>query len=212
MADESEPKPRGLWDVMRQQGGSASSEGRAAERASSVAADEDTEQPQSGGKGLWELMGVASPPVPEVPQAEPGLEDQEAAPPPAWFRRKSENDLLAESESSTPAASDEVEEEDWTEEAAPEPEEEVELEADDPEEPYAEPPMPALAEPVPFFVTDSESPVAAKLANIEVKTGRSRGAMLSLLVGLFAVPLTLLAAMPDVWTRIPPALLGFGAP
>ena len=208
MADESEPKPRGLWKVMRQQGESVAPDPVADQHSSSVA-DDEREETKSPGKGLWALMGVSSPPVPDVPEAEPAAEE-ESAPPPAWFRGKIEDNSPPEPEQSSAPLAEDIEEEIFEEvpvsEAEAEPEEvEVEVE-EDVEHAVSQP-----VQPAPFVVAESASPARARLSNITVKTGRSRGAMLSLLVGLFAVPLTLLAAMPEIWTRIVPACLGFGA-
>ena len=209
MADESEPKPRGLWDVMRQQGESVSAEPPRDEPAASVADEEFEEaEPQEGEsaapqKSLWALMGVSSP-VPDVSEPKPA--EEEAAPPPAWFRGKIEDQPPTASEQ--PSAVAEDEDEDIFEEAPAAEPDEVEREQEELDE-ESEPAVSPPAKPAAFVVADS--PARERLANIAVKTGRSRGAMLSLLVGLLAVPLTLLASMPEVWTRIPPAILGFGA-
>ena len=193
MEHEPEAKrPRGLWDLMRHETDSASREDAAEppEREKVEPETEETEETSTSGKGLWAMMGVAPPPA-ESP-AEDALEEieeideDESAPPPAWFQAKAEP----------------IDEDSEWEEIVDEtpPEDEAALE-------------PAVRRriAVPFVVAHEESPAQAKREAIQVQIGRSRGAILSLLVGLFAIPLTLLAARPEVWTRIPATVLGFGA-
>ncbi len=158
--------------------------------------------PDSVGKGLWAMMGVQ----PLAPQKTTGPqnaevlaeEDQVAAPPPAWFRGKSAPELPQEQE--LPKAPEERIE--TFQEAPP---------AEPKRKPRAVPQTPAQTEAPMFAIDTQASPAEEKMSTLEVKTGRSRGAMLSLLVGLFAIPLTLLAARPEIWTRIPAPVLGFGA-
>lgn len=150
-------------------------------------ADELEPKPRS----LWEVMGV------EAPLAE---EEQPPAPPPAWFRGKAEV---------KPA-----------EEPAPPPDlgpaelyGEVRIPQDVParEESPAPPPR-EEAGPSPFVIDPAPRRPQAKPSPFLVqKKEPSRGAMLSLIVGVLALPMTLFAAWPEIWTRIPATVLGLGA-
>ena len=215
MAIEADDKPRGLWSVMRK-GNSARAEAPVEDNPSAPAeanvSDEaaisfDSEESEpaaadaepASGKGLWAVMGMG-PAVPAESPPEMNAEVEAPAPPPTWFRGKVETEAAPEPEPIAPAAPP----------------------ADAPEKsptarplvhprPVIQPRVVPLREPEPLIRTAVETPAQEKLASLTKKTGRSRGAMWSFLVGLFAIPLTLLAMRPEIWTRIPAALVGFGA-
>lgn len=195
--NQDEQKPRGLWDVMRHQNESQESSPRETEPFQDEA---DRDPSASSGKGLWAMMGVAPTPASQSdPQESPSPDtedDETSAPAPGWFRGKT----TKVAESDAPTAGEESSWDESSEAYKDETEQEPEIE---------KPPL--RAEPSPVVVTPRQSPALAKHVNLAKKTGLSRGAMLSLAVGLLAMPLTLLAAKPEIWTRIPATVVGFGA-
>lgn len=147
------------------------------------------------------MMGVAptpsstNPPNPLTPPRDTENDEgnESAAPAPAWFRRKPETETESPESFDEETDWEETDEEDLWDEAEPE-----------------KPPLP-VSEPSPVMVDSPPSQTASRHLHAAKKPGRSRGAMLSLAVGLIAVPLTLLAAKPEIWTRLPATATGFGA-
>ncbi len=201
MSVEPDDKPRGLWSVMRK--GASTAEAPVEEDPHRLPVQEEEspipqEPAESGerstGKGLWALMGLRSPAVSaEAPRSEPSAEEVPASPP-SWFRGKVETDEAAEETKAPPAK----------EPAA------IPRESPAPP-PKARPRNVPQTQPGPIIQAVVETPAQEKLASLTKKTGRSRGAMWSFLVGLLALPMTLWAMQPEIWTRIPAALVGFGA-
>ncbi len=202
MASELEPKPKSLWELMRQSPQVPLAEVPPAPPSAKTdepaeAEDQESTEP-SKGKGLWALMGVKAPPVPDSVPALPDEDFQEVeqplAPPPAWFHGKAEADSSEESE--PPPVLEQGD---------------VYGEVPIPKELPAPPPQVA-AEPTPFVINPLEPrQLSRPSAFVVQKKEPSRGAFLSLLVGVLALPMTLLSAMPEIWTRIPAAIVGLGA-
>jgi hypothetical protein len=204
MANEPEEKPRGLWGVMQRQSDGPLTEAPPREQLPGITPQEaeevefeavETERKPSSsspGKGLWAMMGVKSAPA-ITPELEPSSEEEHATPAPAWFRGKVESEAPAVGRSQEPEVRLEMF---------------VEIPASEPK--VTTRPVPRT-QPASFVVARVETPAQAKISHLAVKTGRSRGAMISFLVGLFAIPMTLLAMRPEFWTRIPATCLGFGA-
>ncbi|MCA9067727.1 MAG: DUF1559 domain-containing protein, partial [Planctomycetaceae bacterium] len=165
---------------------------------------EESNPNSSSANGLWGMMGVAPTPASQsAPNDLPDTSDTEnedETEAPAWFRGKLETETDGESNSEV---YDEDEDSAWDEtpeddDQDPGPEQEI-----DEEPPYHAQPSPVVTAP--------QSSAVSKHISLTKKTGLSRGALLSVAVGLLAVPLTLLAARPEIWTRMPATATGFGA-
>src|SRR5688572_29436799 len=99
MANELEPKPHRLWDPMRRPAPVPPTSVPTASPPPDNATDEPTAAEghapgTTPGKGLWAMMGVKAPAIPESALVEPSISEVEegapAAPPPAWFRGRTE--------------------------------------------------------------------------------------------------------------------------
>lgn len=208
MANELEPKPRSLWDLMGRPSAVPlvevpslpASSNREEENQPGRRVEPETSA-TSPGKGLWALMGVKSPVAPEQAPKEPSVAEQDdpsAIPPPAWFRGKTEakTDLEPHSEEEPLSVHDPGDAFG-----------EVPIPTQIPEPP---PPMNAVPNPLAIDIAPpvrkaKPSPFAAK------KKEPSRGAFWSVVVGALALPMTLFAAMPEIWARFPATVLGLGA-
>ncbi len=220
MAKEPEHKPRSLWEMMGNP-----SETEASTEESSVEESSVEESPidpppaptredvphEAQGKGLWAMMG-GTPATEEKgiesdsdADSEVVLDVNPSVPPsepmPDWFRPKTAAPAPTQPPPQTPKAEDEVLDEGFFDEEESDEETKSDQAADEETAPT----------PTPVVMRGLQSPAEAKRSKIAAKSGRSHGAMLSAAVGLFALPMTLLAARPEIWTRVPATFLGFGA-
>lgn len=204
MPNELEPKPHSLWDLMRRPAAVPSADAPTPDKLADQQAEAESHAAgASPGKGLWAMMGVQAPVLPESAIVEPSVSEVEenasAAPPPAWFRGKTEMESPAN-------------------EAEPLSEELEPLSVHDPSsaikvpvpKPIFAPPPQVVAEPHPFAI-DAPRPEARPSPFKAKKKEPSRGAFWSVLVGALALPMTLFAAMPEIWARLPATILGLGS-
>lgn len=220
--DSSAPSPP-VSDAAATSNDPAASESSGTPSAASAASaqplslDERLPDVKPRGRGLWQLMQSATPEAPEksvIPDAA-AAEPPATTASPADMRSAFEAPVKGADRRLRQMAAPEVE---IVEDAAGTLDDPVELEAVEEAVEVQEPVKLAVAPalnphpPIARIPLDLAITVAAPATPpSDIKTGTSRTALWSTLLGALSLPISLVAIYPAIWTRIPSSVVGFAA-